>query len=127
MIEGPHNPGDLRDLIQTAQRIQTEVARVRDELSLKTAEGESGGGLVRCVVSGTGELLELSIDPMLPMLPPPSDLAQPNPDSVANRKMLEDLIVGAVNVALGRARELAKHEMAQVTGGLPMPPGMFGA
>ena len=40
--------------------------------------------------------------------------------------MIEDLVVGAVNIALERARELAQAEMAQVTGGLPLPPGMFG-
>lgn len=112
-------PRGLRDLIQTAQKIQAEVARIKDELSSKTAEGESGGGLVRCVVSGSGEVLELSIDAHLAAMGP---LEEP-----ANRKMLEDLVVGAVNVALSRAKELAKQEMAQVTGGLPMPPGMFGA
>ena len=115
-------PRGLRDLIQTAQKIQAEVARIKDELSSKTAEGESGGGLVRCVVSGTGEVLDLKIDPSLTTL---SGLA--GEGGGASSKMLEDLVVGAVNVALARAKELAKQEMAQVTGGLPMPPGMFGA
>ena len=53
----------LRDLIETAQRIQSEVVRIKEQLSSKTASGESGGGLVRCVVSGAGEVLELVIDP----------------------------------------------------------------
>jgi len=120
-MSGPGEPHNLRELIQTAQRIQSEVARVKNELSAKTAEGESGGGMVRCVVSGTGELLELSIDPGLAALPAPGR------GDASDKKMLEDLIVGAVNVALARARELAQQEMARVTGGLPMPPGMFGA
>ena len=121
-------PRGLRDLIQTAQKIQAEVARIKDELSSKTAEGESGGGLVRCVVSGTGEVLELNIDPSLTTLSRdcPAGCRRRCP-RVASAKMLEDLVVGAVNVALARAKELAKQEMAQVTGGLPMPPGMFGA
>lgn len=121
-MDGPGDPHNLRDLIQTAQRIQSEVARVKDELSAKTADGESGGGMVRCVVSGTGELLELTIDPVMATLPAPGST-----DGSASKKMLEDLVVGAVNVALERARELARQEMARVTGGLPMPPGMFGA
>ena len=119
------DPRGLRDLIQTAQRIQAEVARIKDELSSRTADGESGGGLVRCVVSGTGEVLELSIDPSLSELAPLSGSGVA--EHAAHKKMLEDLVVGAVNVALTRAKELAKQEMAQVTGGLPMPPGMFGA
>ena len=113
-MDSSDNSRDLRDLIQTAQRIQAEVARVKDELSAKTAEGESGGGLVRCVASCAGELLELSIDPLLL-------------ESAENRRMLADLITGAVNIALARAREVAQQEMSRVTGGLPMPPGMFGA
>ncbi|MEP6654297.1 MAG: YbaB/EbfC family nucleoid-associated protein, partial [Myxococcales bacterium] len=95
-----------------------------------TAEGESGGGLVRCVVSGTGELLELNIDPRLTTLSGLNGVSAglgAATDAVASARMLEDLVVGAVNLALARAKELAKQEMAQVTGGLPMPPGMFGA
>jgi nucleoid-associated protein EbfC len=121
-MDGLADPRNLRDLIQTAQRIQSEVARVRDELSARTAEGESGGGMVRCVVSGTGTLLELSIDPALAQLNPPELVGPENA-----KRVLEDLIVGAVNVAMERAREVARQEMARVTGGLPVPPEMFGA
>lgn len=117
-MDGPADSRNLHDLIQTAQRIQSEVARIRAGLSSKVATGESGGGLVRCTVSGAGDVLELAIDPTFPAF---ATLQQPE-----NRRMLEELVVGAVNVALERARELAKQEMAQVTGGLPMPPGMFG-
>lgn len=123
---------NLRDLIQTAQRIQAEVTRIKDELGSKTAEGESGGGLVRCVVSGTGEVLELSIDPTLAAglratATAPAGSGGDAAELAASKKMLEELIVGAVNVALDRAKDLAKQQISQVTGGLPLPPGMFGA
>jgi DNA-binding protein YbaB len=36
---------DLKGLLETAQRIQSEVARVREELARKTVVGETGGGL----------------------------------------------------------------------------------
>jgi nucleoid-associated protein EbfC len=103
---------NLKGLFETAQRLQTEMARVKDELGNKTVEGETGGGLVRCTANGKGDLLSLIVDPSL--------LAQ------ENKKMLEDLVVGAVNVALDRARQLAQDEIARVGGGLPMPPGLFG-
>jgi|SRR5450432_2753131 len=126
-MDGPEDSRNLRDLIQTAQRIQAEVSRIKDELSSKTATGESGGGLVRCTVSGTGELLELSIDPNLPTLPNSATFPDfGGLDKPGNLRMLEELIIGAVNVALARARELARQEMSQVTGGMPMPPGTFG-
>ena len=103
--------GDIKGLLETAQRIQTEVARVREELGRKTVEGETGGGLCRCTVSGRGEVLSLTIDDAI----------------VGDKKMIEDLAVGAVNLALTRAREVAEADLARATGGLPLPPGLFGA
>jgi DNA-binding YbaB/EbfC family protein len=102
---------DLKGLLETAQRIQSEVARVREELAQKTVTAETGGGLCRCTANGRGEIVSVTID-----------------DAIAgDRKMIEDLVVGAVNLALERARETAEAEMARVTGGLPLPPGTFGA
>lgn len=103
--------GDIKGLLETAQRIQTEVARVREELGRKTVEGETGGGLCRCTVSGRGEVLSLTIDDAI----------------VGDKRMIEDLAVGAVNLALARAREVAEADLARATGGLPLPPGLFGA
>jgi len=107
-------PKNLDELLRTAGRLQAEVSRVRDELDHRRVEGESGGGMVRCAVSGAGDLLSLTIDPALAA-------------GAANLKMIEDLVVAAVNQAFGRARELAQQEMARVTGGLPMPPGLMGS
>jgi DNA-binding protein YbaB len=39
---------------------------------------------------------------------------------------LTDLTVGAVNLALERARQLAQEEVSRVTGGLSLPPGLMG-
>ena len=101
---------DLQGLLATAQRIQSEVARVREELGQKTVVGETGGGLCRCTANGKGEILALTVDPSI----------------VGDKKMIEDLAVGAFFLALERARELAEADLARVTGGLPLPPGLFG-
>jgi len=107
---------DLKGLIETAQRIQAEVARVREDLAAKTVEGETGGGMVRCVANGKGEVVSIHVDPNIVTAGDPGSL-----------KMVEDLVVGAVNNALERARELVQSELARATGGLPLPPGMFGS
>ena len=107
--------GDLKNLLATAQRLQAEVSRVREELANKTVAGESGGGLVRCTATGTGQIVALTIDPALVRLGSDDD-----------RQMLQDLVIAAVNVTLDRARELARQEVAQATGGLPLPPGIMG-
>jgi DNA-binding YbaB/EbfC family protein len=103
---------NLQGLFEAAQRIQTEMARVKSELGGKTVSAETGGGLVRCTANGKGDIVSLEIDPGL--------LA---PD---NRQMLTDLTVGAVNLALERARQLAQEEVTRVTGGLSLPPGLLG-
>ena len=102
---------DLRSLFETAQRIQAQVGRVKDELGAKSVEAETGGGLVRCAANGRGEILSLTIDPAI---------------MTSDKKMVEDLVVGAVNLALERSRQLAQEELTRATGGLPLPPGLFG-
>jgi DNA-binding YbaB/EbfC family protein len=102
---------DLGRLLETAQRIQAEVGKVKDELGGKAVEAETGGGLVRCSANGRGEILSVTIDAAI---------------MGADKKMVEDLVVGAVNLALDRARQLAQEELARATGGLPLPPGLFG-
>ena len=102
----------IQNLFETAQKIQVEVTRVRAELATKTVSAETGGGLVKCTANGKGDLLSLDVDPSIM--------------GADNRTMLQDLVVGAVNLALDRARQLAQDEIVRVTGGLPLPPGVFG-
>jgi len=117
--DGSGEPAMLRDLMQAAKKMQSEVERVRDELSRRAIDGESGGGLVRCAVSGVGDVLSLAIDPAVG--------GMTGGDPTVNLKMIADLSVAAVNAALERAREVARAEMARVTGGVGLPPGMLGS
>ena len=107
---------DMQGILEAAQNLQREIARVRDDLAGKTVQGETGGGLVRCVANGKGDVVSITIDPTVVSGGDPASL-----------KMIEDLVVGAVNIALERARELAQGELSKATGGLPLPPGMFGS
>jgi DNA-binding YbaB/EbfC family protein len=104
--------GSLKGLLETAQKVQAEMARVKAELGGKTVSGETGGGLVQCTANGKGDVLTVTIDPALL--------------SADNKKMVEDLVVGAVNVAIERARQLAQEEIVKASGGLPLPPNLFG-
>lgn len=107
MSDGPN----LQNLFQTWQRVQEQLNQVKNALGDKQVEAETGGGLVRCVVNGRSEVLSLTIDPSL--------LAS------GSKKMAEDLVMGAVNLGLERARQLAQEDLAKVAGGLGMP-GMMG-
>jgi DNA-binding YbaB/EbfC family protein len=102
---------DIAAMMQAAQKLQETMARVQEELAKKTVEAQSGGGIVTVTATGAREIQRIRIDPAAV---DPKDLG-----------MLEDLIAAACNAALRKAAELAQSEMAQVTAGLPIPPGLF--
>lgn len=95
--------GDLGKLA----KIQSEIARVQEELQSKRIEASSGGGMVRAVMNGHGELVELSIDPQVV-----------NPQEV---EMLQDLILAAVGEAKRRAQQLVQEQMGKL-----IPAGLAG-
>jgi hypothetical protein len=103
--------GDMGKLMQQAQEMQKKMAEAQERIAGIEAEGGSGGGLVRAVANAEGELRSLSVDPSLL-------------DGSEDKAVLEDLIVAAVNDASQKAREAGKEEMAKVTEGLDLPPGM---
>jgi nucleoid-associated protein EbfC len=110
MIKGLGQLGDMAKLMKQAQEMQGKMADAQARLDAIEVEGEAGAGLVKAVASAKGELRRLSIDP---------SLFKPE-----EREVVEDLIVAAIKEAQTRASETAQAEMAKVTEGLPLPPGM---
>ncbi len=98
---------DLGNIMQAAQRMQAEIARVQQELAQKRVEATAGGGMVTAVLTGELELAELRIDASVV---DPKDVG-----------MLQDLVRAAVNQAIEKAKALQQAEMAKVTGGLSIP------
>jgi nucleoid-associated protein EbfC len=101
---------DLMGLMKQAQAMQQKLQDAQAELDQLEVEGTSGGGVVAVKVSGKGHLKSISIDPSLM-----------NADE---KEILEDLIVAAMNDARGKAERAAEERMAEVTKGLPLPPGL---
>jgi nucleoid-associated protein EbfC len=97
----------MGNLQRMAQQMQQEMARIEAELREAQVDGSAGGGVVKAVVTGKQELVSIAIDP---------DTVDPS-----DVEMLQDLIVAAVNDALGASRRLAEEKMAAVTGGLRIP------
>ena len=100
---------NLGNILKQAQNMQTRMAEIQDELQAMDVEGQSGAGMVRVTASGKGEVRAVHIDP-----------AVIDKDEVG---VLEDLIVAAVNDARGKAEELSREKMGELTEGLPLPPG----
>ncbi|MCX6374863.1 MAG: YbaB/EbfC family nucleoid-associated protein [Armatimonadetes bacterium] len=104
------NMGNLGGMMKQAKKMYEDVQKVQQELDAERIEATSGGGVVKAVVTGSGDLLEVKIDPQAV-----------DPDDV---EMLEDLVTTAVREALAKAKELAAERMQEATGGLGIP-GMF--
>jgi len=101
------NLGNMGGLLKQAQKMQTEIARIQEDLAERVVEGSSGGGMVTAVVNGKQEVLAVKIDPEV--------------IDAEEKELLEDLVAAAVNQALKNAGELARQEMAKVTGGMNIP------
>ncbi|MCB5174004.1 MULTISPECIES: YbaB/EbfC family nucleoid-associated protein [Microvirga] len=101
---------DIMGLMKQAQAMQQKLQDAQAELENVEVEGTAGGGAVTVKVSGKGEMRGISIDSSLM-----------NPDE---KEILEDLIVAAMNDARGKADRAAQERMAELTKGLPLPPGM---
>ncbi len=111
MLKGLGGLGDMTKLMKQAQEMQSKMAEAQERMSAIEAEGSAGAGMVRAVASAEGALKSLRVDPSLL-------------DGSHEREVLEDLIVAAVNDAARKAREAGQAEMAKVTEGLALPPGM---
>ena len=101
---------NIGKMLKQAQEMQTRMAELQESLGALEVEGAAGGGLVRVTLTGKGEMRRLSIDPSLVQ-----------GDEV---EMLEDLIVAAFNDGKAKVEQLVQERMAEVTGGLKLPPGL---
>lgn len=96
-----------RQLMRQMQKFQQDLAAAQQELAQLRVEASAGGGAVKAVANGNGELLELEISP-----------EAVDPGEV---EMLRDLVLAAVREALEKARQAQGERMGDLTGGLGLP------
>ncbi len=101
---------NMQSMMQQAQKMQQNIAKVQAELEEKEVEATAGGGVVKVVVTGKKVVKSIEIAPEVV-----------DPDDI---EMLQDLVLAAVNEALEKAENMMQTEMAKVTGGLNLG-GMF--
>ena len=103
---------DFLGMMKQAAQLQSKMQAMQDELGQVEVEGSSGGGLVSVRISGKMEVKAVSIDPSLM--------------KADERGVLEDLLVTAFNDARRKAETAMQEKMQSLTGGLSLPPGLFG-
>ncbi len=100
--------GALGNIMQQAQKMQEDMQNVKKELAAIEVTGESGGGMVSILMTGTREVRKVSIDDAL---------------VGDDKEMLEDLVAAAINDAVHKVSKIKKEKMTEVTSGMPLPPG----
>ena len=97
----------MGNMMKQAQKLQSKMLKLQEEMAEKTVEASSGGGMVKVVANGRQQLLSIQID---------KEVVDPD-----DLEMLQDLILAAVNDALLKSQEMVSGEMSKLTGGMNIP------
>ena len=121
MFEGLKGMAGMAGLMRDLPKIKARMEEVKGSLARLTVEAETGGGAVRAKATGDLRIASIQVDQSLM-----AGLVNVNDES--DRALAEDLIVGAVNAALQKARERAEEELANAARemNLPLPAGGLG-
>jgi DNA-binding YbaB/EbfC family protein len=101
---------DLMGMMKQVGQMQARVQQMQEELAALEIGGQSGGGLVKVTLSGKGDVKKVHIDPSLA--------------KADELEILEDLIVAACADAKAKLDATLQTKMQEMTGGLPLPPGL---
>jgi DNA-binding YbaB/EbfC family protein len=100
---------DMQQIFAAAQQMQAQLANAQQALADSEVTGTAGGGAVRAVVSGAGELLDLTIDPGVIDTSDPAETAT----------TVADLVLAAVRDAARAAADLQQRQLDAISGGVP--------
>ncbi len=93
--------------MQMMRKMQRQMEKIQKELEETRIETSAGGGLVKVVINGQQDIESISISP---------DAVDPE-----DVELLEDLVLAAVNDAVGESRSVAARKMSALTGGMKIP------
>jgi nucleoid-associated protein EbfC len=101
---------DIMGMMKQAAQLQAKMKALQAELDTIEVEGVAGGGVVSVTLTAKGDMKGVRVDPSL-MKP-------------EEKEILEDLLVAAHADAKKKAENVMQEKMKQLTGGLPLPPGL---
>ncbi len=96
--------GGIGNLMKQAQQMQANMQKAQAELANLEVTGQSGGGMVKIVMTGKHDIKRVMIEDSL---------------LEEDKDMLEDLIAAAVNDAVHQVEKTTQERMAGL-----LPPGM---
>lgn len=102
---------DMTNMFGKMRDMQAKLKEAQDNLENITAEGESGGGMVKAIVNGKKKVIAISIE---------DNLMTPH-----DKEMAQDLIVAAINNAMQNVEVKSSEEIKKTTEGMiPNIPGL---
>ena len=101
---------NMAGMMKKVQEMQARMEALQEEMASSEFTAGVGGGSVSVTVTGKGEVRDVTIDPKAV-----------DTDDIS---ILEDMIQLAVNKARAEADAEMAARMKDITGGLPLPPGM---
>ena len=101
---------DLMGMMKQAAQLQAKMKALQAELDTIEVEGVAGGGVVAVTLTAKGDMKGVRIDPSLM--------------KAEEKEILEDLLVAAHADAKKKSESVMQDKMKQLTGGLPLPPGL---
>jgi hypothetical protein len=99
--------GGLGALMKQAQQMQDNMKRAQEQLATVEVEGQSGGGMVKVIMTCRHDVKRVSIDPTV----------------LDDKEMLEDLVAAAMNDAVRKVEQTTQEKMSGFTAGMGLPPG----
>jgi DNA-binding YbaB/EbfC family protein len=106
-------PSNMQGMLKQAQKMQEDMAALREDLDSREYEVKAGGGVVTVKINGQLQVQSIDIAP---------DIV--DPDDI---ETLSDILVAAVNEAITKVNDTNNEEMNKITGSLNLGglPGMF--
>lgn len=98
--------GNIGNLMEKAKTMQLKMKQAQEELAKAHIVGESGAGMVKLNINGNGEALSIEIDPAVYKEEP---------------RILQGLIVAAINDANHKREAKKKDVMSGVMTGMGLP------
>jgi DNA-binding YbaB/EbfC family protein len=98
----------MGNMMKQAQKLQSKMMKMQEELEKETVEASAGGGMVKVVANGKQQVVSIEIEKEVV-----------DPEDV---EMLQDLILASVNDALAKSQEMVSERMGKLMpGGMNIP------
>ena len=97
---------DFSKILEKAKELEAKVKESQEKIKNIKAEGSSGGGDIKLVLNGDGEMQSLFISDRL---------------FKEDKSLIEDLIIAAHNNAKNNLKSKTSDELSKVTGGFGIP------